>query len=114
MKPRLRRLHSPDVINLGTFVPSDSAFAILVQILVGPSDEPGEESFDVVVCSPKWLEQQSGPIVGRHHLIVKRFNYTELETFVKDYLRDCEGVDWKEVACKVGRLGRWEFEDYRE
>jgi hypothetical protein len=27
---------------------------------------------------------------------------------------NCEGDTWQQVALKVGRLGHWEFEDYRE
>jgi Immunity protein 8 len=67
-----------------------------------------------MVCSPEWLQQQSAPMIGRHHLIVRNFSYADLVAFVEDYLQGCEGVDWKDVANKVGRLGRWEFEDYRD
>jgi len=114
MRPVLRRLHSPDVEELRTFEPPDPAFAILVQLLVGPSEAPGEESFDLVVCSPEWLRAQGRPIIGRHHLIVPNFNYDDLLSLVENYLERSTGSDWKEVACKVGRLGRWEFEDYDE
>lgn len=114
MKPSLRRLHSPDVMDLRKFVPSKPAFAILVQLLVGPSDGPGEESFDMLVCSPEWLRQQSRAVIGRHHLIVPSYSYDDLVVFVEDYLQGCDGVSWQDVAAKVGRLARWEFEDYRE
>jgi hypothetical protein len=97
---------------LRSFVPADPAFSMLVQLLVGPSDGPGEESFDVLVCSPEWLRQRGKPTIGRHHLIVPSYDYDRLLEFVGEYLQGCEGSDWKEVAAKVGRLGRWEFEDY--
>ena len=113
MKPCLRRLHSPDVMDLRTFVPPDPAFAILVQLLVGPCDEDGEESFDVVVCSPQWLQQQDHPVMGRHHLVVRTYQYADLVAFVESYLEGCAGTDWQDVARMVGRLGHWEFEDYR-
>ena len=113
MKPALRRLHSPDADDLREFVPSSPAFSLLVQLLVGPSDGPGEESFDVVVCSPEWLAERGKPTIGRHHIIVTRYHYDELLGVVLDYLDRCDGKDWGEVAAKVGRLGRWEFEEYR-
>jgi immunity protein 8 of polymorphic toxin system len=113
MKPALRRLHSPDADDLREFVPSSPAFSLLVQVLVGPSDGPGEESFDVVVCSPEWLAERGRPIIGLHHIIVTRYHYDELLGVVLDYLDHCDGKDWGEVATKVGRLGRWEFEEYR-
>ena len=112
MKPILRRLLSPDVHDLRTFVPAAPSFAILVQLLVGPSDGPGEESFDVLVCSPEWLREQAKPTIGRHHLIVRSYDYENLVNFLNEYLQTCDGGDWTEVATKIGRLGRWEFEDY--
>lgn len=113
MKPQLRRIHSPDAHDLSGFQPSDPAFAILIQLLVGPSDGQGEESFDVVLCSPEWLSRLQEPLVGRHHIIVQTFNYEELVGFIEEYLEECEGKDWQDVAERVGRLGKWEFEDYR-
>ncbi|HTL41434.1 MAG TPA: Imm8 family immunity protein, partial [Pseudolysinimonas sp.] len=47
-----------------------------IRILAGPADGPGEESFDVNVCTPEWLRrevEQTGPMVGRHLLIVSRW-----------------------------------------
>ena len=113
MKPALRRLHSPDADDLQAYAPSSPSFSLLVQILVGPSDGPGEESFDVVVCSPEWLADRGGPTIGRHHIIGTRYDYDELLTLILDDLEGCDGKDWAEVGAKVGRLGRWEFEDYR-
>lgn len=112
MKPALRRLHSPDADDLRGFVPSSPAFSLLVQILVGPSDGPGEESFDVLVVSPEWLADRGGPTIGRHHIVVSRYDYEQLLGVIVDYLDTSGGKDWSEVAAKVGRLGRWEFEDY--
>jgi hypothetical protein len=43
--------------------------------MLGPRDGEGEESFDIVVCTPKWLAEKYGPadaLVGLHKLIVDR------------------------------------------
>jgi hypothetical protein len=95
-------------------MPTSPSFSVLVQLIVGPADGPGEESFDLLLCSPAWLEEQEGPVIGWHHLIVRDYNYDHFERFVVRYLERCSADDWTGVACKVGRLGRWEFEDYRE
>ena len=42
----------PDVGKLRTYTPPAAAFAVLVQLMVGPSEGEGEQSFDVLVCSP--------------------------------------------------------------
>jgi hypothetical protein len=82
--------------------------------MVGPDIGEEEESFDVLVCSPAWLAQQRRPIIGRHHLIVEEFDYFGLERSILEYLAGCDGPNWRYVAEKVGRLGRWEFEHWQE
>ena len=82
--------------------------------MVGPADGPGEESFDFMLCTPDWFasEMKGNIAVGRHHVFIKRFNYSELRRFVEDYCATCSGTSWAEVGEKLGRLGKWEFEDY--
>jgi hypothetical protein len=55
-------------------LPGDpSEFALLARMIVGPPDAPGEESFDVTVCSPEWLAKKcheaGGIYNARHHLV---------------------------------------------
>jgi hypothetical protein len=90
-------------------------FALLLQILVGPQEAPGEESFDVFLCTPMWLlhnHQPSDIVVGRHRLIVFEYDYESLRSFISRWVDSCEGPTWQELATRIGRLGRWEFEDY--
>jgi Immunity protein 8 len=113
----IKRLHSPDIPNLASYVPSDfSNFGFLLQILAGPVGDDSEESFDVVVCTPGWLfdrVEQDGILSGRHHLLMKGYDYGRLERFISSYCANCRGGSWQEVAEQLGRLGRWEFEDYQ-
>lgn len=116
MKPEIKRLHSPDIDDLVTYQPQGTdAFSFLLQIIAGPEGQDGEESFDVVVCSPAWLVQNIGNdeiVIGRHHLIMANYDYEQLVKFIRDQCAKCSGRDWEEVANKLGRLGQWEFEDY--
>jgi hypothetical protein len=117
MKAELKRLHSPDADDLRSFVPPDlERFVVLVQAMIGPADDDSSESFDIVVCSVEWVRQQAakGPVVGLHHLIVASFDYEAIAGAVRRFCEKCEGANWQEVAAKVSRLGRWEFDDYRE
>lgn len=114
--PELKRLHSPDVPNLETYCPENREnFGILVQAMFGPFGIDGEESFDFLVCTPEWLAQRLSANViysGRHHLICARYDYFRLTEYVKNYAEKIAGENWKEVASKLARLGKWEFEDY--
>jgi len=115
MQAEIRHLLTPD-IDPDTYVPDDpERFAFLVQMLAGPSGEPGEESFQFEVCTPGWLLQQvrqDGYMNGRHHVVVDTFDWPALQTYFQRLITRCAGADWHEVATKLARYGYWEFEDY--
>ena len=117
IRPTLKRLHSPDVPDLDSYSPENgSCFGFLVQAFFGPEDSDGEESFDVIVCTPAWLArqlQQNKIIDGSHHLIVNEYDLNAIKSFLATYARSCEGCTWDEVATKLSRMGKWEFEDYK-
>jgi hypothetical protein len=117
VRPVLKRLHSPDIPDLDSFTPEDpTCFAFLLQAMFGPEHAGGEESFDIVVCTPLWLAQEvdrKRVIEGRHHLIVSGYDLARIRGFLADYAKGCAGNTWQEVANKLSRLGKWEFEDYR-
>jgi len=93
-------------------------FAFRVRLLLGPVDGPGEESFDLTVCSPQWLAVRApreGLIDGRHHVIVnaESFDPADLRQWLDQRVSSVEAPTWREVGEKLARLGYWEFEDYR-
>ncbi len=115
--PKLKALHSPDIFQIdNASVDSKVAFCILVQAMFGPANTDGEESFDILVCNVKWVEQRltDGPFSGRHYLIVSHFDPSQIRAFLNDFAGSCSGQNWHEVAVKLGRIGKWEFEDYVE
>lgn len=112
----LRRLHSPDAPDFAAFSPADpTCFCILIQAMFGPADGEGEESFDVLVCTPTWLNREiekKGIVDGRHHLIVLNFDLEQIRSYLVEYAATCAGENWQDVAIKLSRIGKWEFEDY--
>lgn len=115
MRAAVRVIYSSDV-DVASYVPEDPENAgVWVRLVIGPNDGPGEESFDVLVCTPLWLRGvvvKGGPRVGRHHLIVDPFDLREACDFLRRRVESVEGADWSSIAERLGRLGYWEFEDY--
>ena len=78
MKAELKYLHSPDVANLEKYVPdSPDFFCILVQAMIGPLGDNGEESFNFLVCTPKWIDEEiaeKGFLFGTEYLVVKSYS----------------------------------------
>ncbi len=91
-------------------------WAIGLRILAGPADAPGGESFDPTVCSVGWVASRvrgNGFFDGRYHLVTDGFDWPALKSYIEGRVDVCEGASWQEVAERLGRLGYWEFEDYR-
>lgn len=87
-----------------------------VELLVGPSDGPGEEIFYLTVCTPRALAEVLAAqtvLMGRHWLFVAELSPRKVEEFLRRRIEHIMGPTWDEVAQKVGRLGASEFEDYR-
>jgi hypothetical protein len=116
MRATLRSLaFDPDPSTL----PADaSAFRVNARLTVGPADGPGDETFDVTVCSPEWLAQATRKTGGiydaRHHVIVtvESFDERAIHAWFATRVQDVEGNDWNEVGSLLGQLGFWEFEGY--
>ena len=118
MRVALKHLHSPDIADLATYCPQDPAkFCFLLQMMVGPASQAGAESFDITVCTPQWLAEHcptDAILVGRHHLIVMEYDFARIQNYLRQLIEACVGENWEEVALQVGRLGKWEFEDYTD
>lgn len=114
IRAELKSMFSPDADPLDDFAPS-GPFGILVMAMIGPAGQEGHESFDFMVCTPEWFSSSMREEIkiGLHHLFVREFSYARLDRFVRDYCKSCgEEATWHALAKKIGRLGKWEFEDY--
>src|SRR5690242_13133370 len=100
MKAQLKRLHSPDVIDLKSFRPTQpDNFGFLLQLMVGTEGEEGEESFDVQVCTPRWLLERyrgKGIVSLRHHVLVFEYDHDRMLEALRLMVESCTGSDWDE------------------
>jgi hypothetical protein len=109
VKAELKRLHSPDVLDLPNWTPESEDFAILIQVMAAPEGTPGEEAFDLTLCTPGWISDALATekvMMGRHLLVMPGFDYDQLLGYIADYVTSCEGETWIDVAEKRGRLGK--------
>lgn len=120
MKCKLISLYSPDAenVDLSAWIPEvEDCFGILVQMFVGADTLGNEESFDFILCTPKWLADKYKDreiTVLRHHIMVHRYDYDVLYSRLTKLISTIDATSWNDVADKIGRVAHWEFEDYRE
>ncbi len=117
MKAELKRLHSPDIEDLENYKPNIiDDFSFLLQIFVGELNEEGEESFDTIVCTPKWLLtncKENEVVFGFNYIIVPVYDYNLIFEKIRIFISNVEGKNWDDIACKISKIGKWEFEDYQ-
>lgn len=115
MNAELRRIHSPDAVDLAVWRPDGPSWSLHLQLMVGPAGAPGEESFDVTLCSPTWLAARAsrdGIVALRHYYLCENYDYEALASYFARRVEFCTGSAWPEVAAQLSRIGHWEFEDY--
>ena len=47
----------PGCLGIEKYSPGDAPFGFLLQAMIGPLDSDGEESFQLVVCTPDWFAE---------------------------------------------------------
>lgn len=99
-------------------LPGDPAeFSLNARMIVGPHDGPGEESFDITVCTAEWLRTaaRSEFYDARHHVVVDfdTFDRNALHAWLARRVESVHADTWTQIGERLGRLGHWEFEDYR-
>jgi Immunity protein 8 len=118
MRPTLKRISTIDGHDPAVYAPGDpKRFALVLRLFVGPSSGLGEESFDLTVCTPLWLQdkcERDGFFIGRHHLVVIAYDFEFIRRTLVRLVERYSGATWQDVAAKVSRIGYWEFEDYTQ
>ncbi len=124
MKPSLRSFFSPDApsADLRDWAPEDSTtFGVLIQAFIGLEGEEGEDMFQFLVCTPKWLERELAEahakgddkphVIGHHHVIVPAWDYDLLYRWLIETCERSAGESWSAVTRRLSRYGLWEYQD---
>jgi hypothetical protein len=118
MKAEVKYFHSPEIEDLVNYQPEiQDNFCFLLQMMVGLKDVESEESFNITVCTPKWLLNNYGNndiIFGRHYLIVFQYDFNRISEKLTSFVNSLDENNWSELAEKISRIGFWEFEDYTD
>ncbi|WP_375430762.1 Imm8 family immunity protein [uncultured Friedmanniella sp.] len=92
--------------------PANDAF--LLRMMIGPAHSPGIDAFDILVCTPGWLAQeteQKGPQLRRHMLVMATLDLTRAQDFLRRRVEQLTAPNWEDIARKLARIGHWELED---
>lgn len=104
----MAELRAAEVMPGGTSGSRDDGFS-LVRFTVGPAEQLTAASFDVLACTPSWLARRvadSGPVAGRHHLVVDDVVVKTVKEFWYERLRGLQADDWPTLVSMLSRLGR--------
>ncbi|MRS92483.1 hypothetical protein GJV04_20960 [Enterobacteriaceae bacterium RIT714] len=100
--------------DFSTYKPEIDEIAITLTLTIGTTDSSGGDNFDLFICTPEWLcKHQLVPELMRHTLLVRKYDLDEITKTITDYIDQCEGNAWMEIAQKLSRVFAWEYEDYQ-
>jgi hypothetical protein len=91
-------------------------FYVLASLTIGGEYELGGSDYSLGICTPTWLDHQvqnSGPLSGRHLLVVNRFDAAEVRAAIQKIINQCERESPAETNTMLARFFAWEFEDYQ-
>lgn len=80
-----------------------------IRFVVEPSEGTGCESFDVLLCTPGWLEdevERVGPVIGCHRLMVYPLDLWEAARFLAYKIEEQHARDWPTLCKRLTRIGR--------
>jgi hypothetical protein len=117
MRAELRQLDSVDAPDgMDAFRPDDPRdFLLVVTAQIGPAGQEGGDNFNFLVVGPHWFGANppgKGFRWARHYIVVDVWDPKVVRRAIEDLCQRATGATWEEIASKLSRFGKWEFEDY--
>lgn len=119
MKAKVKELISLELEdNLEEYCPNDfNNFGTWVRMMIGPDNSTGAESFDILICTPTWLNKEYSErkiFWGKNMLIVFEYDLNDIKSYISKYIDSFQAEDWHSLALMLSRVGAWEFENYQK
>jgi hypothetical protein len=116
MKAIIKNIDTGSFVSFDQYCPeSEACFGTWLTVHIGPDDQEGAHLFQILVCTPDWIKQEYGQesvVWGRHMLIVSTYDRERIRQAIQQYVEQCKGANFWEMAQKFARVSAWEFEDY--
>lgn len=117
MKAILKEIRSLEIEDiLINYWPEDpEIFGSWIRAIIGPDDQEGGEFFDMLICTPKWLQgevERNGIFLGKGTIIIDEYNFDKIIVFIKQQISNSCADDWLGITQKLSRISFWEYEDY--
>lgn len=116
MKAIIRSIYSTD-LDIEDYRPADPFDdGQWIRLLIGPEGSDGEESFDVLVCTPRWLVREISRDkvqLVRHTLLMEKFDLARAVERLRHEVETASAESWQKLLLSLVQIGRWEFDNYR-
>ncbi|MCP3142940.1 Imm8 family immunity protein [Pyxidicoccus xibeiensis] len=115
----IRHVYCGEVENLRAWLPDDPhEVALWVCVEIGPKHGAAKktDTFVLLVATPAGLETLEGRdniLADRALLVMRRFDYDDLWTWLERTVAACEAESWHHVVEKLRLHFKWEFENFR-
>lgn len=118
MKALLKQLRSLEIEDdLNSYWPENPEyFGSWIRAIIGPDYEEGAECFDMLICTPKWLQSElvkNDVLLGKGMIIIDEYDHDKIRAFIEKQITACYADDWPSITQKLSRISFWEYEDYR-
>jgi hypothetical protein len=100
------------------WAPTDPDSVVVGVLLeVGPKGKKGSDAFTIAVATPAGLaalEDDDGVILHRRLLVMRRYEFSRLRSWLEKTVASCEGDTWESCVEKLRRHFDWEYNGYVE
>lgn len=104
-----------DYENWGFWPDDTEDFCVAAEAMIGLEESDGADIFSFDVCTPEWFRKNrlEKAAFGRSIIFVNEYDEESIKRLVIEIVRQTNGANWAEIASKLCRYMRWEFEDYQ-